>query len=118
MTVEPPAQKTQDDTPSGFEDLAASVVSPTYKTHVKPKYPKSAQEAKKGGTVVLQLTINENGIPEEIVALTNLGFGLEEAAIEALKKSTFQPATQEGKPISKEVQTPYNFTPPGDVDLP
>ena len=116
LTVEPPAQKTQDDTLSGFED-SASVVSPTYKTHVKPKYPKSAQEAKKGGTVVLQLTINENGIPEEIVALTNLGFGLEDAAIEALKKSTFQPATQEGKPISKEVEIPFAFT-IADVNAP
>ena len=85
---------------------------------MKPKYPKSTKEAKKGGAVLLQFIIDENSIPEEIVALTNLGFGLEEAAIEALKKSTFQPATQEGKPISKEVQTPYNFTPPGDVDLP
>ena len=107
VTVEPET-KTQDETPSGFEDLA-SVVSPKYKTHVRPKYPKSAKEAKKGGTVILQLTINENGIPEEIVALTNLGFGLEEAAIEVLKKNTFQPATKDGKPISRQVEIPYDF---------
>ena len=84
---------------------------------MRPKYPKSAKEAKKGGTVILQLTINKNGIPEEIVALTNLGFGLEEAAIEALKKSTFRPATKDGKPISKEVETPFAFT-IADVNAP
>jgi TonB family protein len=120
VTVEPetkpPAQKTQDETPSGFVDLA-SVVPPKYKIHVRPKYPKSAKEAKKGGTVILQLTINENGIPEEIVALTNLGFGLEEAAIEALEKSTFRPATKDGKPISKEVEIPFAFT-IADVNAP
>ena len=47
---------------------------------------------------------------KDIVALTNLGFGLEEAAIEALKKTTFRPATKGGKPISLEnVQIPYEF---------
>jgi protein TonB len=77
------------------------VVAAADKTRVNPQYPKSAKEARKGGTVILKLTIDENGIPKDIVAVTDLGFGLEEAAIEALKKSTFQPATKEGKPISQ-----------------
>ena len=74
---------------------------------------------KKGGEVILQSTIDENGTRKEIVALTNLGFGLEAAAIEALKKCTFDPATKDGKPISIQVQTPYKFTlPAGNVDAP
>ena len=117
LTVEPPAQKTQDKTPSEFEDFA-SVVPPQFKNRVEPKYPKSAKEAKKGGEVILEFTIDENGLPKDIVALTNLGFGLEEASIEALKKTTFDPAMKAGKPISQQVQVPYKFTPPGNVDLP
>ena len=86
------------------------VVNPTYKVKVKPKYPESAKKAEKEGTVILQATIDENGIPKDIVALTNLGFGLEAAAIEALKKTTFRPATKAGKPISREqIQIPYEF---------
>lgn len=86
------------------------VVDPTYKVKVKPKYPESAKKAEKEGTVILEATIDENGIPKDIVALTNLGFGLEAAAIEALKKTTFRPATKAGKPISLEqVQIPYEF---------
>ncbi|MYA73010.1 energy transducer TonB [Candidatus Poribacteria bacterium] len=113
--TEPPAGQTQSETPSGFEDFA-SVVHPKFKNKVKPEYPKSLNETKKGGEVLLQFTIDENGSPKDIVALTNLGFGLEAAAIEALKKCTFDPATKDGKPISMQVQTSYNFTLPENVD--
>ncbi len=88
----------------------SGTVLPTYKVKVKPKYPESAKKAGKEGTVLLQATIDENGIPKDIVALTNLGFGFEAAAIEALKKATFRPATKAGKPITLEkVQIPYEF---------
>ena len=115
--TEPPVGQTQSETSLGFEDFA-SVVNPKFKNRVEPEYPKSAKEAEIGGEVVLQFTIDENGSPKDIVALTNLGFGLEVAAIEALKKSTFDPATKDGKPISIQVQAPYKFTPPGNVGLP
>lgn len=86
------------------------IVKPTYKFRVEPKYPDSAKKAEKEGTVILEATIDENGVPKDIVALTNLGFGFEEAAIEALKKTTFRPATKGGKTIALEkVQIPYEF---------
>jgi len=128
--TEPPAGQTQRETPSrinniaprkkplGLEDIiarpASEWVAPKYKTKMDPKYPQSAKEAKKEGTVVLQFTIDENGTPKDIVALTNFGFGLEAAAIEALKKSTFHPAIKDGKPISNQVKIPYEFAIVGD----
>ena len=99
--------------PLSIKDLvarrAADWVAPKYKTKVDPKYPKSAKAAEKEGKVTLQVTIDENGIPQDIVALTKLGFGLEEAAIEALEKSTFHPAMKAGKPISTQVKIPFSF---------
>ena len=106
--TEPPTGQTQSKPSLGFENRT-SVVDPKFNTRVEPKYPKGAKEAKKGGTVVLQFTIDENGTSKDIVALTHFGFGLEAAAIEALKKSTFDPATKDGNPISKQVQIPYEF---------
>ena len=84
-------------------------ISPRFKNRVAPDYPKTARQAQMEGTVTLQATIDANGIPKDIVALTNLGFGLEEAAIEALKKTTFHPAMQAGKPVSMRVEMPYAF---------
>lgn len=131
VTVEPetksPTEQIPNETPSGInksdpappngplsiKDLvarrAADWTAPKYKTKVNPEYPKSAKDRKKGGNVTLQVTIDENGIPQDIVALTNLGFGLEAAAIEALKKSTFHPAMKAGKPISTQVKIPFSF---------
>ena len=107
------------DTPAPDADLGtgdieikteAGIVEPTYKFRVEPKYPDAAKKAEKEETVLLKATIDENGIPKDIVALTSHGFGLEEAAIEALKKTTFRPATKGGKAISLEnVQIPYEF---------
>ncbi len=86
------------------------VVRPQYKIKVEPKYPEAASKAGKEGQVLLEATIDENGIPRDIVAKTNIGFGFEDAAIAALKKTTFRPATKGGNPISLQVEIPYSFT--------
>lgn len=89
--------------------LVSTVTPPRVKKLVKPEYPKEAQKAGKEGKVILQATIDVNGIPQNIKALTQLGFGFEEASIEALKKSSFYPATKKGKPISVAVKMPFEF---------
>ena len=86
------------------------VTAPEYKFRVEPLYPVIAKNVKMEGEVALEATINEDGIPLDIVARTNLGFGLEEAAIEALKKTTFYPAMKNEKMISKRVTLRYRFT--------
>ena len=86
------------------------VVRPQYKFKVEPKYPESAKKAGKEGEVILQATIDENGIPQDIVPITDIGFGFEAAAMAALKKTTFRPATKGGNPISLQVEIPYSFT--------
>jgi TonB family protein len=85
------------------------VIKPKIKYQADKKYPNIAKKAEKEGKVILKATIDENGIPRDIVALTNLGYGLEEAAIQMLRKSTFRPATKAGKPISLEVEIPIDF---------
>ena len=96
--------------PGRVKSEALGITKPTYKFRVEPKYPDAAKKARKEGTVILQMAIDENGLPKDIIALTSLEFGLEAAAIEALKKMTFNPATKAGKPISLDnVQIPYEF---------
>ena len=93
-----------------FPDLVSTDLKrPRYKDLVKPKYPDEARKAGKEGKVVLQATIDVNGIPLNIKALTSLGFGFEEAAIEAVKKTTFYPATKNDKPVSFLAKIPIEF---------
>ena len=82
---------------------------PRIKNLVKPIYPKEAKESEKEGMVKLQASIDVNGIPQNVVALTELGFGFEKASINALKQSTFYPATRNGKPIKVTVHIPFDF---------
>ncbi len=86
------------------------VVRPAYKFQVEPEYPESAKRSGREAQVILKATIDVNGIPQNIVAITDVGFGFEAAAIAALKKTTFRPATKAGNPISLEVEIPYSFT--------
>ena len=118
MEREAPTLLDKLDTPAPEADLGVGninfesepgVTNPAYKVKVKPKYPESAKKAGKEGEVLLQATIDEKGNPKDIIALTNLGFGLEDAAIAALKKSTFRPAMKGNTAISKQVQIPYDF---------
>ena len=77
---------------------------------VKPVYPDEARLLKKGGEVVILLIVDENGMPKRITPLTRIGYGLEEAAIIAVKKSTFYPATQNNIPVQQTVKIPYRFS--------
>lgn len=76
---------------------------------VKPAYPKMAKLLKKEGKVILRATIDIDGIPKEITVLTNLGYGLEEAAIEALKNSRYIPAKKNGNAIARLVEIQFEF---------
>lgn len=95
---------------AGIEfDPEPGVTPPDYKRRVEPVYPIIAKNAKIEGEVVLEAIINEQGLPLDIVALTDFGFGLEEAAIEALKETTFYPAIKDGRLIPKRVTLRYRF---------
>ena len=90
-------------------DPHIEVAGAQYKFKADPEYPERAKVAGKSGDVVLETTINEEGIPIDIVARTQLGFGLEEAAIEALKKTTFYPSVWRGEPIATRAVITYTF---------
>ena len=83
--------------------------APRPKNQVKPTYPKNARRAQKEGKVVLIATIGIDGIPKDIVALTKLGFGFEEAAIAALKRTRYFPAKKNGKEVEFTAKIPYEF---------
>lgn len=82
---------------------------PRISKQIKPTYPKNAKRAEKEGTVKLQATIGTDGIPKNIVALTKLGFGFEDAAIKALKKWRFIPGKKKGKDAEMTVSLDIQF---------
>lgn len=64
-----------------------------------PEYSEKARKAKYQGTCVLSLILGSDGLPTNIQVARSLGMGLDEKAIEAVKRWKFQPAMKDGKPV-------------------
>jgi len=66
---------------------------------LNPIYTEEARAAKIQGIVVLQVLIRKDGAVDVIEVLQGLGYGLDEAAIDAMTDWRFSPATHDGVPI-------------------
>lgn len=65
-----------------------------------PKYTPEAENSGIEGKVRLELKVNDQGDVEEARVLQGLGHGLDEAAIQTVKRWRFRPATLCGKPVA------------------
>ena len=77
--------------------------------HVAPQYSEEARKAGFAGTVHLSVLIDASGSPSQIYVLRSLGMGLDEQALDAVKKWRFKPAFLDGQAIPSEVIVEVNF---------
>ena len=73
------------------------------------KYPEVARLAGIEGNVVVQLLINEEGVPSNPVILRSAGQILDDAAMEALLEQRFKPGRQRGKAVRVQMAFPVFF---------
>jgi len=100
---------TADDPGIPIETSFGATIAPAFLHREIPLYPIIARRLGKEGKVVLRLTIDEMGILINVEVLEKAGYGFTEAAIEAVKKSTFLPAKKDGKPIACRAILPIRF---------
>lgn len=74
------------------------------------EYPEVARLAGIEGEVIIQLLIDEKGVPSNPKILRSAGQILDEAAKEALLKQRFTPGKQRGKPVRVQMVFPVRFT--------
>ena len=89
--------------------IGGGALAPRLRHHVEPEYSEDARLAHHQGTVVLILVVDENGHPRDIKVNRNLGLGLDEKAIEAVKKWVFLPGQKEGVPAPVQATIEVNF---------
>ncbi|HZS28960.1 MAG TPA: energy transducer TonB [Candidatus Angelobacter sp.] len=75
----------------------------------EPDYTDEARRSKFQGTVVLGLLIDKNGQVCRITIERPLGKGLDEEAVESVKKWRFKPATRNGEPVAVEMKVEVSF---------
>jgi TonB family protein len=83
--------------------------SPVVTERVEPEYPEGYRRARISGIVILELAISETGETENFAVLKSLGPAIDVAAIDAVKKWKFAPATRDGKPIPVLFNLTINF---------
>ena len=105
-------------TPMSAEPQSAAPVveqPPRVVSQVAPIFPLRAQqmrwELNKEHDVYLRIFVGEQGQPLKVTVKQGISgpYGFDEAAIEAANKSTFAPATRDGKPIRAWIEINYRF---------
>lgn len=86
-----------------------SASGPAFLRRISPVYPDQARRRGQEGKVVLRLTIDERGNLQKVEVVEAAGFGFEEAAVDAVKRSSFRPASIEGKPVPSIARLPVRF---------
>ena len=77
---------------------------------LRPTYPEIAQEAGIEGVVIVQAFIDKKGRVKETLILKGVpNTGLDEAAMEAIRKTRFRPAKQRERPVGVWISIPVNF---------
>ena len=83
---------------------------PVAMSPIRPTYPEIAQEAGIEGVVVVQAFIDEKGRVKETLILKGVpNTGLDEAAMEAIRKTRFRPAKQRERSVGVWISIPVNF---------
>jgi TonB family protein len=85
---------------------------PVMVTHAEPIYPLEAATDGLEASVGVEVVINEDGAVARARVMTPKGHGFDEAALDAVKRSTFQPGRSNGTPITSVVELSYQFHPP------
>lgn len=99
--------------PGGNESLGEMIIgetgAPLFIHREPPTYPFLARKLGKEGRVVVRLMLDESGRQKGIEVVETSGFGFTDAAVTALKKSIFSPASKNGKAIPSRVLVPVRF---------
>jgi bla regulator protein blaR1 len=88
------------------------VTLPSVIREVRPSHTEAAKEARIEGTVLLQCVVMSDGTTANIVVTQSLDqvYGLDAAAVDALKQWRFKPGTKDGKPVAVRVHIEMTFT--------
>ena len=111
MISAPTAAFAQDDGGSQKGDVRVTK-PPKLVTQESAEYTQQAVDARVEGPVKLRLTISETGAVTKVEVLEGLGYGLDEAAVQAAEKFVFEPAEIDNQAAAVVLTFTINFSLP------
>lgn len=96
-------------TGGGAYRVGGGVSPPSVLFKVEPEYSEEARKAKFQGTVILAIIVDPNGQARDIRVVRPLGLGLDEKAIEAVRKWRFKAGQKDGAAVPVQATVEVNF---------
>jgi TonB family protein len=103
----PASFSTRDD--RAVRRIGGDVSAPVLIHSVEPHFSQLARTDKISGNVLVNLVVDQNGIPRNVRVVRGIGYGLDEEAVEAVSKYRFKPSMEHGQPVPVEVNLMVNF---------
>jgi protein TonB len=89
--------------------VGGDVAPPTAVTRVEPVYTDIARKAHISGIVIIETIIDRNGNVTDARILKGLPLGLDQSALDAVKRWKFKPGTLNGQPVPVIFTLTVNF---------
>jgi TonB family protein len=94
----------------GVYQIGGGVSAPVALNSVEAEFSDEARRAKYQGVVLISMIVDANGMPQNPRVVRPLGMGLDEKALEAVRKYRFKPAMKDGKtPVPVMITVEVNF---------
>jgi protein TonB len=107
-SVASPLHARNSETPSGNATISAR---PRYRTNSTPDYPLSCKRRREEGMVLLNVVVQADGLPAAVSLAQSSGHPLlDKAALDAVRRWTFEPGLAAGVPVSSRVVVPVRFS--------
>jgi TonB family protein len=108
--AQPELRRAGDDIPQEeIRRVQDGVTTPRAIYTPEPEFSDKARRARYQGTDVLTIVINKEGKVSRIKVRRAIGYGLDENAMETVKKWRFQPATSNNEPVAVEMNIEVSF---------
>jgi TonB family protein len=107
--VLPPSDGLEAAVSSKVYRVGNGVTAPSLLFKSEPEYTEAARKAKYQGIVLLYVEVTPEGTAQNITVRRSLGLGLDEKAIEAVKRWRFKPGTKDGQPVTVAATIEINF---------
>ena len=89
--------------------VGGDVRAPVVIEKVEPSYTEEARKERISGIVIVEAIIGRDGLVKKVSVLKPLPFGLDQAAVDAVKQWKFKPGTLAGKPVDVVFNLTVNF---------
>lgn len=85
------------------------VTEPTPIFAPEAEFSDEARRQKYQGICLVAVIVDAHGLPQNVHVVQRLGMGLDEKAMEAIRRYRFKPATKDGKPVAAAIVVEVDF---------